>query len=248
MRHDHWFSGDDQAPGEVLFRTDRTVQVWTQTPSHRQLLLRAIDRDGPTRLDLLFTNVERQCLHTSYDGLVVRRPTGAEHGFLLECGGIRDHVAASGFGWQEDELTNFGPDSLPARMAIMPFEPPWPPGGPDFPGYPPSGPVVPLGELVDALLAGSPAARDDGFRYVHVVVLRTTRTLPDGREIQRTAPVATYLTRADAEAAIRAEVAARNATIARAEQPSALVQDTLMARTLTETKIERWVVPVPVQL
>jgi hypothetical protein len=72
--------------------------------------------------------------------------------------------------------------------------------------------------------------------------------LPDGSERQKVAPVAVYLTRGDAEEALRTEIAAKKATIARAQEPGAVVQDTLVARSLAETKIERWVVAVPVQL
>jgi hypothetical protein len=256
MQEHRWFIGHDQAPGAVLFRTDRTVHVSYQTASHRQLLLRAIDNDHPTRLDLLFKAVDEQHLHSSYDGLVVRCPTEADTTgpdvsttFILESGGIRDHVSARAFGWQEEERTNLGPGSLTAMMLPLPFAPPWWEGDPDFAAYRPSGPMIPLGDLVDALSAGeAPQSQQDGFRDVHTVVIRITRTLPGGGEDQRTVPVAVYLTRGEAEDAIRAEIAAKAATIWRAEQPGAVIQDKLVARSLAEIRIERWVVAVPVRL
>jgi hypothetical protein len=254
MPESRWFTGRDQSRGTVLFQTDRTVRIWQQTVSGSELLLRAIDDDHPTRLDLLFTKVEKQHLRRSYDGLTVRSPTAAEAAgfgtgttFILESGEIRDYVSARHFGWQEEERTNFGPDSPLAMMIPLAAAPPWLEGGPDFTGYAPSGPAIPIGDLVDAVVAGEPSAAE-GFRYVYVVVVRISRPLPDGRENQKVAPVAVYLTRGDAEAAIRAELAAKAATITRAGQPGAAVQDELVATTVAETELERWVVTVPVQL
>ncbi len=254
MQKHHSFIGCDQAPGAVLFRTDRTVHVCYQTASHRQLLLRALG-NHPTRIDLLFKAVDEQHLRSSYDGLVVRCPTeadatgpGVSTTFILESGGIRGHVSALAFAWQEEERTDLGPDSLPAMMGPLPFAPPWWEGDPDFTAYRPVGPTIPLDHLVDALAGRGQQPQHDGFRHVHTVVVRITRTLAGGGEDQRTAPVAAYLTRDEAEDAIRADMAAKAATISRAEQPGAVIQDKLVARSLAQIRIERWVVAVPVGL
>jgi hypothetical protein len=84
----------------------------------------------------------------------------------------------------------------------------------------------------------------EGFRHVHAVVVRTKTAT--GREI--TSPVAVYLTRDEAEEAIRADVAAKEAIVARAAGPDARIQDKLVARSLADTSGDRWIVPVPVRL
>ncbi|MFC0432328.1 hypothetical protein [Kutzneria buriramensis] len=228
-----------------LFRTDRRVRIWLQTVSHRQLLLRAVESSEPTRLDLLFKAVERQCIRSAYDGLVVRRPRADEDfppdAFVLESGDIRDHVCAGSFRWQEDEQTDLGPDSMVTNMMPLPFEPTWNTGERPH-GWEPTGPVIPLGGLIDAL-TNEIAEPPSGFRHVHVVVVK----IDDGvRDITR--PVAVYLTREEAEAAIRTEVEAKAALLARAEAHDARIQDTLVAKTLADTTIRRWIVPVPIRL
>jgi hypothetical protein len=79
---------------------------------------------------------------------------------------------------------------------------------------------------------------------VHAVVVRTKSGA--GREI--TSPVAVYLTREEAEAAIWAEVEERAAIMARGMEPDARIQDKLVTQTLTNTDTVRWIVPVPVRL
>jgi hypothetical protein len=240
------FDHHDHSPGQVLFRTDRCVRIWLQTVTHRQLLLSAVETGEPTRLDLLFKVVERQCIRSSYEGLVVRFPLADEDfppdAFVLESGDIRDYVCAGSFSWQEDEQTEFGPEAMMSKMMPLPFEPLWIAGGP-IAGWEPTGPVIPLGDLIDALSDDIPEPVE-GFRHVHAVVVRTSRA--GGREI--TAPVAVYLTRGEAEAAIWDEVAAKAAIMARGEEPDARIQDRLIAQTLTDTTIDRWIVPVPVRL
>jgi len=211
-----------RVPGEVLFRTDRRVRIWLQSVTHRQLLLSAVDTDAPTRLDLLFKLVDQQCIRSTYDGLVVRFPREDEElpsdAFVLESGDIRDYVCADGFAWQEDEQCDLGPEVMAVKMLPMPFEPAYHvPSA--FPDWKPTGPVIPLGDLVDALTADA-VEPIEGYRHVHTVVVRT-RT-GGGREI--TSPVAGYLTRDEAEEAIRADIAAK------------------------ETTTDRWIVPVPVRL
>jgi hypothetical protein len=241
---EHSFDHDDRTPGQVLFSTDRQVRIWLQTVSHKQLLLSAVD-DGPTRLDLLFKVVARQCIRSSYDGLVVRFPHADEDfpadAFVLESGDIRDHVCAGSFFWQEDEQTDFGPQSMASKIGPLPFEPLWIHGGP-LPGWEPTGPMIPLGTLIDALTSDSPEP-PSGFRHVHAVMVRRD----DGvREI--TAPVAVYLTRAEAEAAIRSDIATKADIVARAAQPGARIQDTLVAKSLATTTIDHWIVPLPIRL
>jgi hypothetical protein len=236
------FDHDDRIPGQVLFRTDRRVRIWLQTVSHNQLLLSAVEPGEPTRLDLLFKVVDRQCVRSCYDGLVVRYPAEDEdfppHTFVLESGDIRDHVCAGSFFWQEDEQTDFGPEAMAAQMGPLPFEPTWL----AFPDWQPTGPVIPLGALIDAVTSDSPEP-PAGFRHVHAVVVRTD----DGiRAI--TAPVAVYLTRAEAEEAIRSDIATKAALVARAAAPGARIQDTLVAKSLAATTIDRWIVPVPIRL
>ena len=244
MLHRHGI--EDRSPGEVLFRTDRRVRIWLQTVTHRQLLLSAVETGEPMRLDLLFKPVDQQCVRSSYDGLVVRRPREDEDfppdAFVLESGDIRDHVCARVFAWQEDEQTDLGPDAMVAKMMPLPFAPAWLAGRQMFTGWTPTGPVIPLGDLVDALATDAPQP-PAGFRHLHVVVVRTSR---GGTEI--TAPVAAYLTRGEAEAAINAEIAAKAALLARADDPDARIQDELVAQTLSDTTTVRWIVPVPVRL
>ncbi|MFC0540089.1 hypothetical protein [Kutzneria chonburiensis] len=243
---------DDRVPGEVLFRTDRRVRIWRQFVSHRQLLLSAVETGEPTRLDLLFKNVDQQCIRSTYDGLVVRFPREDEEfppdAFVLESGNIRDYVCANSFAWQEDEQSDLGPEATAAKMLPMPFEPTYHvPSA--FPEWRPTGPAIPLGDLVDALTDDPEPVQ--GFRHVHAVVVRTKTG--GGREI--TSPVAVYLTRGEAEEAIRADIAAKEAIAARAAGPDARaagpdarVQDTLVAKSLADTNIDRWIVPVPVRL
>ena len=243
---DHSFEQDDRIPGQVLFRTDRRVRIWLQTVSHKQLLLSAVETGQPTRLDLLFKVVDRQCVRSSYDGLVVRYPAEDEDlppdTFVLESGDIRDYVCAGSFFWQEDEQTDFGPEVMMAKMLPLPFAPIWVSGGEKFPGWEPTGPVLPLGALIEAVTTDSPEP-PAGFRHVHAVVVRTDNGI---REI--TAPVAVYLTRAEAEEAVHAEIAAKAAIVARAAEPGARIQDTLVAKSLATTTIDRWIVPVPIRL
>ncbi|HEY0501525.1 MAG TPA: hypothetical protein VGD48_37655 [Kutzneria sp.] len=240
--HDH----EDRVPGRVLFQTDRRVRIWLQTVSHQQLLLSAVETGAPTRLDLLFKVVERQCIRSTYDGLVVRFPREDEEfppeAFVLESGDIRDHVCAGIFAWQEDEQSDFGPESMASMMLPLPFGPTYHiPGA--FPEWKPTGSAIPLGDLVDALTDGA-QERVEGFRHVHAVVVRTRSGV--GREI--TSPVAVYLTRQEAEEAIRADIAAKDAVVARAAEPDARIQDKLVAKSLAGTSIDRWIVPVPVRL
>ncbi|MFI9382274.1 hypothetical protein [Kutzneria sp. NPDC052558] len=241
---EHAFDHDNRTPGQVLFQTDQRVKIWLQTVSHNQLMLSAVD-GGPTRLDLLFKVVDRQCIRSSYDGLVVRFPHADEDfpadAFVLESGDIRDHVCARVFFWQAEEETDFSTSSMAARMLPLPFEPLWIHGG-RRPGWEPTGPVIPLGDLIDAVTSETPDP-PAGFRHVHVVVVRTD---DGGREI--TVPVAVYLTRAEAEEALRSEIAAKAAVMARAAEPDARIQDTLVAKELARTTIERWIVPVPIRL
>jgi hypothetical protein len=247
-----WFTEGDYQPGRELFRTDRKVWVEAYVSAHRQLLLRAIGQDQPTRLDLLFKVVDERRLRSSYDGLVVRFPTEAEAAelgpgtFVLESGELRDHVSAEGFGWQEGEWSSFGPDALAAMVLPSSFEP----YGFERPlEYTPSGPQVPLGQLVDALVLGeSPSTVTQEFRYVHTVVVRVTRTMPDGSENRTVMPVAAYLTRREAESALRADLIAKSELVKRAAKPGATVQDTWAAKTLAETRIDRWIMAVPVRL
>jgi hypothetical protein len=228
-----------------LFRTDRNVRIWLQTVSHRQLLLSVVETYAPTRIDLLFKMVKQQCVRSSYDGLVVRRPHDDEEfppdAFVLESGDIRDYVCAGAFFWQEEEQTDLGPDSMVANMMPLPYGPPWYTGE-RLHGWEPTGPVIPLGALIDALADENPEP-PSGFRHVHVVVVKINNGT---RDIIR--PVAVYLNRTEAEAAIAAEVAAKAALLARAEEPDARVQDRLVAKTLADTIIQRWIVPVPVRL
>ncbi|MEV6610804.1 hypothetical protein [Kutzneria sp. NPDC051319] len=229
-----------------LFRTDRRVRIWLQTVTHGQLLLSVVETGAPTRVDLLFKVVERQCVRSEYDGLVVRRPHENEDfppdAFVLESGDIRDYVCAAGFVWQEDEQTDFGPAAMVAKMMPLPFDPPFPVRA-AFPDWAPTGPAIPLGDLIDALSSDTPEP-PAGFRHLHAVVVRITPSV--GREI--TAPVAVYLTRGEAEAAIRAEVTAKAEVMARGAEHDARIQDRLIAQTLSDTSIERWIVPVPVRL
>ena len=235
-----------RVPGEVLFRTDRRVRIWLQSVTHQQLLLSAVDTGAPTRLDLLFKGVEQQCIRSTYDGLVVRFPREDEEfppdAFVLESGDVRDHVCADSFAWQEDEQSDLGPEVMVAKMLPMPFGPTFHvPSA--FPEWQPTGPVIPLGDLVDALTADA-VEPIEGYRHVHAVVVRTTTG--GGREI--TSPVAVYLTRDEAEEAIRADIAAKEAVLARAAEPDVRVQDKLVARTLADTSVDRLIVPVPVRL
>jgi len=235
-----------RVPGEVLFRTDRRVRIWLQSVTHQQLLLSAVDTGAPTRLDLLFKVVEQQCIRSTYDGLIVRFPHEDEEfppdAFVLESGDIRDYVCADSFAWQEDEQCDLGPEVMAAKMLPMPFEPAYHvPSA--FPDWKPTGPVIPLGDLVDALTADA-VEPIEGYRHVHAVVVRT-RT-GGGREI--TSPVAVYLTRNEAEEAIRADITAKEAVVARAAEPDAPSQDKLVAQTLADTCTDRWIVPVPVRL
>ena len=123
MLTDRHFGEHDYTPGGELFRTDRRVRIWAQTVTHGQLLLRAIDNVQPTRIDLLFKDVQEQRLRTSYDGLIVGCATEAESVgtcFVLESGDVRDHVRAESFSWQEEEQTDVGPRSLISLMTPQP--------------------------------------------------------------------------------------------------------------------------------
>jgi hypothetical protein len=214
--------------------------------THRQLLLSAVETGEPTRLDLVFKGVERQCIRSTYDGLVVRFPHEDEdfppNAFVLDSGDIRDHVYANGFAWQEDEQSDLGPEAMVAQMLPLPFGPTFHvPSA--FPDWRPTGPAIPLDDLAAALTDDAPEPVA-GFRHVHAVVVRTKTGA--GREI--TSPVAAYLTRREAEEAIRADIAAKETIAARGSEPDARSQHKLTAKSLADTSIDRWIVPVPIRL
>jgi len=134
MESNAWFNtAQDFAPGREMFRSERRFQLWAQTVSHGQLLLRSPNSDSePTRIDLLFKPVTAMKLRGMYDGLVVRcarddeaaavreslAPLAleSEQILILETGGIPDFVACSAFGWLEDH----GDFHEPSRLGAVP--------------------------------------------------------------------------------------------------------------------------------
>jgi hypothetical protein len=237
-----WYSTADMpSPGTELFSSTRTIRLWQQTVSHGQLLLRAVGTGQPTRVDLLFKPVAAMRLHSEYDGLVVRcatedertalgveLPDGSDESvFVLESVGTQDFVVAGMFGWHEDE----GKDNEPSALspAVYPYAPPWARTALDFTSGGLTGDAATLGELVHELDAGDQRTpQPDRYRYVHVVMVRTTLTSSPNAEGNVTAE-AVYLTRAEAKEAIRAWA-------------------DVTTGSSVGVHIEKWIEPVPVRL
>lgn len=60
-------------------------QTWEYTVSHGQLLLRSTKSDDtPTRIDVLFKNVDAMKIARNYSGLRVREATDVERDSLLD--------------------------------------------------------------------------------------------------------------------------------------------------------------------
>ncbi|GAB3090424.1 hypothetical protein [Micromonospora schwarzwaldensis] len=119
--HDWLNTANRFAPGRELFRSHRRFQLWAQTVSHGQLLLRSPrSADHPTRIDVLFKPVSAQKIRRIYDGLVIRCPSSEEQDhieqqmaggsldmddrlFALETADSLDWVVAMAVGWHEDD-------------------------------------------------------------------------------------------------------------------------------------------------
>jgi len=98
----------------------RHFQMWKFTVSHGMLLLRSTKSPNhPTRVDVLFKNVARINMPTTFDGFIVSAASEAEtqdlvqqlgtlalhrrHTFLIEGSNFRGHVVAGIVVWHEDE-------------------------------------------------------------------------------------------------------------------------------------------------
>jgi hypothetical protein len=260
MTEGRWFGdGSAPAPGAELFRSRRGFRVWEQTVSHGQLLLRAVDTDRPTRVDLLFKPVRAMRLRAGYDGLAVRCATEDEAAavgrelpgldlagdrvFVLDSGPARDFVVAGTFGWHEDDRVDLVPSAL--SPAVYPYAPPWRREALAFGARELSGNAASLDDLAAALTSDDPRTPPaDRYRYVHVVMTRIGVT-PDSSEVH---PVGVYLTRAEADEALRAEEAAIAEAVARAAEPGADAQARAMASSAARQGVEKWVETVPVQI
>ena len=94
------------------FESPRMFQVWSYTVSHGQLLFRSTKSDdSPTRIDILFKNVDAMNVARRFDGLSIRDATAEERLsaargsdvelddpnqrlWIVESLGFRGHVAA----------------------------------------------------------------------------------------------------------------------------------------------------------
>lgn len=102
-----------------------------------------------------------------------------------------------------------------------------------------AGNAASLGELVDALAAGDERTPEpDRYRYVYVVMV----DLDD-----RHHPVAVYLTRAEAEEALRVEREANAEAVARADEAGPASEAWHLAMPVRQPR-EKWIEMVPVQL
>src|SRR5436853_5977710 len=82
-----------------LAETERHFQIWRYTTSLRQLLLRSTREQGhPTRIDVLFVNVQYVKLPTSLAGLVIYEPPPAERNAIIDDCGVSPHVDDDVFG------------------------------------------------------------------------------------------------------------------------------------------------------
>ncbi|MCN9240997.1 hypothetical protein NGF19_09350 [Streptomyces sp. RY43-2] len=202
------------APGNEVFRSERSFHLLAYSNSHGRLLIRSVGLpdtpDEPeTTIDLLFKPAIVVKIRDAYRGLAIRCATEAEsarvkaeytsvffgkedHVFVLESQGESDYVVAMAVGWAEGILdrtrpsffTDFHPDS-----AIWPHRPL---DGPDH-GLDLALPQ----ELTDALTDEENATkRRKRHGYVYVVMMRVIH--PTGPEVKG---VGAFLTRAEAEEA-----------------------------------------------
>ncbi|MEV4294480.1 hypothetical protein [Microbispora rosea] len=109
-------------------RWQREFRLWHYTVSYSQLLLRSLDVEKyPTRIDVLFSNVQRMHVDSEYDELTIdeidslTHPKLSAHGIRLPNSGKiflindgPDYIAATHCRWHEDEggahaPSRFGP-------------------------------------------------------------------------------------------------------------------------------------------
>jgi hypothetical protein len=118
---DVWLNRRSQlVPGAVLYRSDRSFELYDYTPSHSQLLLRSFGDNGRNRIDVLFKPVKMVKTYGWYAGLEIRCATEDEQArirrdtpeakydddefyFVLGPGSGFDYVVAMGVGWHEDQ-------------------------------------------------------------------------------------------------------------------------------------------------
>ncbi len=121
----------------LLFRSDRTFQVWSYSVSHGQLLLRSPkDQEHKTRIDLLFSETKLINLPVVLRGIEikhvpVRLPRGEnrrineprsssdpnEKAFEIKCGEIDGQVRAIEFRHLEDTGEYHQPSQLMTPLA-----------------------------------------------------------------------------------------------------------------------------------
>jgi hypothetical protein len=215
---DIWLSRDDQfRSGEVLFRSDRTFQLWAYGVTHSQLLLSSNtdrnDKACKSTVQILFKPVEAVQIQECYRGLVISCATEAEtrqinagicdYGFrnpsarvfVLESQGVRGYVVSSAIGWREGVLSRLEPSFF---NSASPYDPAWPIG--PLGGTHSELEFVSITELTQALIEGlddDDDARRDRRRYVYVLLAK------DAQRDSRPNPVGVFLTEADAEEAAR---------------------------------------------
>jgi hypothetical protein len=98
-------------PGQESFASERRFQLWSYTVSHGQLLLRSTkDDDHPTRVDVLFKNVQTINLPASMDGLHIQKV--GPRSYQLRGGDWQGHVEASVMVAAEDEGSYLDPSPL----------------------------------------------------------------------------------------------------------------------------------------
>lgn len=116
-----WLNRNDKLqPGTVVYASTRRFQLWAQTVSHGQLLLRSPKGVGnPTRVELMFKPVKAQKTRSVYDGPRIRCATMDEAAailaetpdvlagkgmrlYLIDSAGTVDWIVAMAVGWRED--------------------------------------------------------------------------------------------------------------------------------------------------
>jgi hypothetical protein len=206
-----WLNTEDRfAPGRELFRSRRRFQLWAQTVSHGQLLLRSPrSSHHPTRIDVLFKPVSVQKARWVYDGLVIRCPSSEEQEriqhqtarvlsrderiFVLETADSLDWIVAMAVGWHEDDepgdISRFvWFDESRKPVVQRPLD------GADG-GL--SHGLASLDEVVAALRAGQrrPDIVNPRHAYLHVVMVRTNWSGQSGTVV----PAGAFLTRQAAD-------------------------------------------------
>lgn len=204
-----WLNTDEQlTPGTVVFESTRRFQLWAQTVSHGQLLLRSPrSSQRPTRVEVLFKPVDAQKIRASYDGMTIRCATDSEiqeyaqaepdvglgpktRLFLIDSRSISDWVVAMAVGWREDtsqdEISSFvhyQPDEVrPIRVRTL-----------DSADGGLSSGLMPAAELIAAMRSGR-SGTGAGHAFVHAVLV----TVNVGG-LERTGVAGAFLTHAAAE-------------------------------------------------